>query len=1145
MGWEDYYTLLEDVTIFIAILQRLGSSLHMLHSRQSSPPITTDPDCTQYDGYFYVTPRNYTWQLQCASTYDGTIIAQTTDATDLGSCIEECVNYNHQNTPGSCLAVTFNGAYDTADTVCTQFSDVAAVNIASEEGGRYTQHPAPISVETVERRPRGTTVTLLSFCFANFDGEMEKSLQQTRAIVLWRANPRTDCGSSPYLEHNNPSCGHYNKHPSIDIEFPNREHFICCAHHYNYFYCISDGGSRPATSVAPASTTSTTGAFTFDSGQTTLTNVVPFTEYRLQLIEVCAATPAPCSQSTSSCPPIPGLATSEYFMDFSQQTTTPSDWILADYATVGYGSPNGANFTFAKRYDAPYIWTRFYVLFGRIEVVVQAAPGAGIITSSVMMSDDLDEIDWEWSGNNFAGSSGAVQTNYFGKGQVGNSDRGSQPAVNDPEHNFHTYALDWQPDKLIWSIDGVAVRTLNNNGATTGSYQYPQTPSRLHLGLWCSGDPSTPYGTVYWGGGYTNFSAAPFSAYVKSVKITTNNMCSSWQYSSPFDGTYQSVQCTNQTLALPCSYTVVAGDDGSSIAKNLTVNFDTLQAANPGVNWDQLLVGQVLIVPGGTCPTSTTASTPSSTSLTSTMSSTTASSSSPPDNSSLSILTSASSAYTSSSSSSTTSSSTTTPVPSTSTSLSTTTSSAGSPSYSSTALSASGAPSTTTSTQASSDQFSANTATSTSALTTTTSTTSTSLASIVSTTTGIGSTTTTSPAPSQAANTYTVVAGDFGWAIASSLGCSWDALNGANPGVDWDNLQVGQTLNIPTQATGSSTPTTASSSVSASGSTSTGLSDTSDPDSNSNSDSECDSDTTCGGQLGNQPSSPQPNPATSTLLTTTCISSRSSCAASSAIIASATTSATPSDSDSDPDSLAASSSASTTVSGAAVSTSIVSTAGTSSSNAVNPVTTPPPSASKLVCNQDNCLRNLIDPRYSSAMRRFCAGYTTTASNTAPLPTFLGGCSANVKRVLWNGDSHFRNSGNDGTTVACWEPFLEADSFLEIKAVAFALEQTSTYPAAKTRKYEWSEKAKRRKTTGTGRMRSLKLVARVGKHADEGLQKRWTGAFVAEKPGLDERCLKSKIRTNQVFCVQEGEQRIPDRRAQGCSWALKGMNGPTR
>ncbi|KFB38270.1 AGAP000952-PA-like protein [Anopheles sinensis] len=34
-----------------------------------------------------------------------------------------------------------------------------------------------------------------------------------------------------------------------------------------------------------------------------------------------------------------------------------------------------------------------------------------------------------------------------------------------------------------------------------------------------------------------------------------------------------------------------------------------------------------------------------------------------------------------------------------------------------------------------------------------------------------------------------------------------------------------------------------------------------------------------------------------------------------------------------------------------------------------------------------------------------------------------------------------------------------------------------YPAAKVRSYKWSEKAKRRKATGTGRMRYLKVVFR--------------------------------------------------------------------
>ncbi|KAL3955095.1 hypothetical protein ACCO45_010658 [Purpureocillium lilacinum] len=34
-----------------------------------------------------------------------------------------------------------------------------------------------------------------------------------------------------------------------------------------------------------------------------------------------------------------------------------------------------------------------------------------------------------------------------------------------------------------------------------------------------------------------------------------------------------------------------------------------------------------------------------------------------------------------------------------------------------------------------------------------------------------------------------------------------------------------------------------------------------------------------------------------------------------------------------------------------------------------------------------------------------------------------------------------------------------------------------YPSAKTRKFNWGEKAKRRKTVGTGRMRYLKDVSR--------------------------------------------------------------------
>ena len=49
--------------------------------------------------------------------------------------------------------------------------------------------------------------------------------------------------------------------------------------------------------------------------------------------------------------------------------------------------------------------------FGYVEVVMKAAPGVGIISSIVLQSDNLDEVDWEWIG----GVDSRVQQNYFGK----------------------------------------------------------------------------------------------------------------------------------------------------------------------------------------------------------------------------------------------------------------------------------------------------------------------------------------------------------------------------------------------------------------------------------------------------------------------------------------------------------------------------------------------------------------------------------------------------------------------------------------------------------------------------------------------------------------------------------------------------------
>lgn len=54
-----------------------------------------------------------------------------------------------------------------------------------------------------------------------------------------------------------------------------------------------------------------------------------------------------------------------------------------------------------------------------------------------------------------------------------------------------------------------------------------------------------------------------------------------------------------------------------------------------------------------------------------------------------------------------------------------------------------------------------------------------------------------SSSSSSSAESYTVRSGDTGARIASRHGVSFSALSRANPGVNWNRLQVGQSLNIP------------------------------------------------------------------------------------------------------------------------------------------------------------------------------------------------------------------------------------------------------------------------------------------------------------------------------------------------------------
>lgn len=194
---------------------------------------------------------------------------------------------------------------------------------------------------------------------------------------------------------------------------------------------------------------------------------------------------------------------------------TPDQGIVFDDSPLSINGDNGAIMTITNDKHAPLIKTNKSLFFGKVEVVVKAAPGVGIVTSVVLESNDGDELDWEWIG----GEQTNVQTNFFSKG-LNEFVHGKTHAIGfNAMEGLHSYTIEWTPDFMAFSVDGKEIRRAGPAEAENGA-KWPQTPVQVKLGTWVGGKPSNPDGTIEWAGGLADFKQAPFIGWYKSVKIT-------------------------------------------------------------------------------------------------------------------------------------------------------------------------------------------------------------------------------------------------------------------------------------------------------------------------------------------------------------------------------------------------------------------------------------------------------------------------------------------------------------------------------------------------------------------------------------------------------------------------------------------------
>ncbi|RDA85852.1 hypothetical protein CP532_4897 [Ophiocordyceps camponoti-leonardi (nom. inval.)] len=228
--------------------------------------------------------------------------------------------------------------------------------------------------------------------------------------------------------------------------------------------------------------------------------------------------------------------------------------------TPTYDENQGVSFTVSRGGEAPQLASVFYIMYGRVEVTAKAAPGPGIVSSLVLESDDLDEIDVEWLGSN----PDEVQSNYFGKGRTTTYNRGRFHSLAGTQSRLITYVIDWDPDRIIWQADGTQLRVLTQKDAEQD--QYPQTPMRVKFGAWAGGDAAfNPPGTVAWARGPTDYGKGPFSMLVQSVRVTDYSTGKEYRYKDQ-SGSASSIEAVGGAVngnanrdALPVSPNAVAG----------------------------------------------------------------------------------------------------------------------------------------------------------------------------------------------------------------------------------------------------------------------------------------------------------------------------------------------------------------------------------------------------------------------------------------------------------------------------------------------------------------------------------------------------------------------------------------------------------
>ncbi|MGW7047138.1 ricin-type beta-trefoil lectin domain protein [Streptomyces avermitilis] len=175
---------------------------------------------------------------------------------------------------------------------------------------------------------------------------------------------------------------------------------------------------------------------------------------------------------------------------------------------------------------------KFSAAYGRVEARMKIPRGQGMWPAFWMLGTDIGQVGWPNSGEidvmeNVGFEPSTIHGTIHGPGYSGSGGIGaaySLPGGQAFADAFHTFAVDWAPDSITWSVDGTVYqkRTPADLGGKTWAFN---KPFFLILNLAVGG---------YWPGDPNSSTVFPQQLVVDEVKVTTGD--SSGGTGSPITG---------------------------------------------------------------------------------------------------------------------------------------------------------------------------------------------------------------------------------------------------------------------------------------------------------------------------------------------------------------------------------------------------------------------------------------------------------------------------------------------------------------------------------------------------------------------------------------------------------------------------------